>query len=365
MIPAIASTLILLAGIAAYAPWRMGRLLALRRTRYLYLVSLFGLIGGYASISMVSSFTSVWVDRFYLFATSFLGFLFYVFVFLVVFELIYLFVKLPRRTAAIGVVAVSALVSGYGIWNAYRFDVRAVDVTVEGLEAPVNIAVVADIQMGGHRGKSYLDRVVEATNALRPDLVVIPGDLADSNAILTEDNFLPLADLQAPAFFITGNHDKYVDTNSLLRIIENFGVRVLQNEIVHTHGLQLVGLDYMNADEEAFDLHPSDDKQTIKSVLPTLGIDGARPAVLMHHSPVGATYVADAGVDLYIAGHTHAGGQVFPATLIGCRFFFPYCNGLYSLGDTTIFVSPGVGTFVLPMRIGTDNELTLLRLQAP
>ena len=85
----------------------------------------------------------------------------------------------------------------------------------------------------------------------------------------------------------------------------------------------------------------------------------------MHHSPVGATYVADAGVDLSIAGHTHAGGQVFPATLVGCRFFFPYCNGLYNLGDTTIFVSPGVGTFVLPMRIGTDNELTLLRLQAP
>lgn len=364
MIPALVFTLILLAGIAVYAPWRIGRLLALRKTRCLYFVSLFGLIGGFASISMISSFTSAWVDRFYLLSTSLLGFLFYVFVFLVLFELIHLFVKLPKRAAAIGVIALSAVVSAYGIWNAYRFDVRAVDVTVEGLEAPVNIAVLADIQMGGHRGKSYLEQVVEATNALRPDLVVIPGDLADSNAILTEDNFSPLAKLEAPAFFITGNHDKYVETNSLLSIIENFGVRVLRNEVVETHGIQLVGLDYMNADEEAFDLHPSDDKRTIKSVLPTLKIDGAKPSVLMHHSPVGASYVADAGVDLYIAGHTHAGGQVFPATLIGCGFFFPYCNGFYELQDTTIFVSPGIGTFILPMRIGTENELTLLRLKA-
>ncbi len=362
MYMAIAITVTLLVGIIYYTPRRLGGLLALNRLRYLYAASAFGLFGGYASISMISKFDSQWVDQFYLYATVFLGFLLYLFLFLLLFELVNVFVKLPRKAAAAGVLVLAVVVTGYGIWNAYRFEVKTVDVTLKNLEQPVSIAVLADIQMGGHRGKAYLEKVVDATNALRPDIVVIPGDLADSNAILTEDNFRPLAELDAPVYFITGNHDTYVKEEKLKDLIRGHGVRVLENEIVDTHGLQLVGLRYMNADENAFDLHPSADKLTIRSVLPTIPIDRDRPSVLMHHSPVGVSYVAEAGAGLYIAGHTHSGGQVFPAPLIACTFFFPYCEGFYRHQETQVFVSPGIGTFVLPMRVGTHNELTLLRL---
>jgi hypothetical protein len=74
--------------------------------------------------------------------------------------------------------------------------------------------------------------------------------------------------------------------------------------VVETHGLQLVGLDYMNADEDTFDLHPSDDSRTIKSVLASLHLKDGMPSVLLHHSPAGAQDAAANGIDLMIAGHT-------------------------------------------------------------
>ena len=64
-----------------------------------------------------------------------------------------------------------------------------------------------------------------------------------------------------------GNHEKYVDAERAFTVVKSYGVTTLRGQVVETHGLQLVGLDYMNADEDTFDLHPSDDSLTIKSVL--------------------------------------------------------------------------------------------------
>ena len=63
-----------------------------------------------------------------------------------------------------------------------------------------------------------------------------------------------------------------------------------------------------------------------------------------------------------VSGHTHA-GQMFPGTLL-VPLFFPFHRGLYDEGDMKVFVSQGAGTFGLRMRLGTSNEIDLLRLKA-
>ena len=65
-------------------------------------------------------------------------------------------------------------------------------------------------------------------------------------------------------------------------------MRVLHNEQVQTHGLNLLGLDYMKADEETFDMHPSTKTETIRSTLEGTHLPRAIPTVVMHHSPVGS-----------------------------------------------------------------------------
>lgn len=255
-----------------------------------------------------------------------------------------------------------ALVStGAGALWASTLTVRETEILLPRLEREVTVMQISDVHLGHHRGRAYLERIVGETNRRRPDIVLITGDLIDSRAALAPGVLQPLSGLAAPAYFVGGNHEKYVDEQRTFDLIARQRVRVLHNEAVETHGLQLVGLDYMNADEDAFDMHPSNDKRTIRSVLSGLLLRSALPSVLVHHSPRGARYVAAKGIDLMISGHTHA-GQVFPATLFA-GLLFPFNRGLHHEGKTAVFVSQGAGTFITRVRLGTSNEINLLRLK--
>lgn len=76
--------------------------------------------------------------------------------------------------------------------------------------------------------------------------------------------------------------------------------------------------------------------------------------------PNGVQYAQKEGVDLYLAGHTHA-GQIFPFSIIA-SWIFNYNRGLHEYKDTKIFVSEGVGTFGPPFRIGTKSEIIEIQL---
>jgi len=247
-----------------------------------------------------------------------------------------------------------------GVW-ANTFSVAETEIALPGLARDVVAMQLSDIHLGHHRGRNYLEQIVEATNQRKPDIVLITGDLFDSEAAFVPGVLEPLARFSAPVYYVGGNHEKYVDAERAFALVMTYGVHVLRNQVVETHGLQLVGLDCMNADEDTFDLHPSDDSRTIKSVLASLHLKDDMPSVLLHHSPAGAQHAAANGIDLMIAGHTH-GGQFFPGTLVAAAVF-PFTHGLYHRGPLQVFVSQGAGTYWSRVRLGTSNELNILRLR--
>jgi predicted MPP superfamily phosphohydrolase len=61
-----------------------------------------------------------------------------------------------------------------------------------------------------------------------------------------------------------------------------------------------------------------------------------------------------------LSGHTH-GGQIFPFTLL-VKLFYPYIRGVYEEEGKYLHVSPGTGTWGPPMRLGSNNQITLLEL---
>lgn len=163
-----------------------------------------------------------------------------------------------------------------------------------------------------------------------------------------------LKDLQAAAYYVIGNHEIDVDADRATALIASLGVRVLHNEQVQTHGLNLLGLDYMKADEETFDMHPSTKMETIRSTLESMHLPSAIPTVVV------LQYVEKVGAALMLAGHTH-GGQMFPGTAFA-SLTFPHNKGLYRHGRTQVFVTLGAGTFLQKSRIGTGNEIDLITL---
>ena len=343
-----------------YTPYRLSRLLGLRRVWPLctvVAVTVILAIAGMLGLNTLSNPISGGV------ATA-AGLLFGLFIYctllMLCFDILKRWVRLPGRTTAGLVVGMALVVTVVGAWQANDFEVAEVDIPIAGLKQDVTLMHIPDLHIGHHRGRGYLEKIVSETNRHHPDLVLINGDLVDSNVALTPGVLSPLARFEAPVYMTTGNHEYYVDTDRALQSVADHGVRILHNEVVETHGFQLVGLDYMNADENTFDMHAVN-KLTIKEELPKIPLANDQPVVLMHHSPVGLEYVIARGVSLMLSGHTHA-GQMFPATLIN-EYIFPLNKGLHRQRDTYFFVSQGAGTFGPRIRLGSTNEINLIHLK--
>ena len=257
-------------------------------------------------------------------------------------------------------IALASLVSIYGMWNATNLKITEIDIPLDGLQKPVRAAHLTDTHLGHFRGGENLQKIVDIINKQKVDVVFFTGDLLDSKIQLKPESMLPLKNLDAPIYFVEGNHDEYTGVNAIKKYLRSIGVNVLENQVTNWRELQIIGLTFMVADSNAVSPHASANRPNIKQVLSKLEIDTNKPTVLLHHGPNGIKYANEAGVDLYLAGHTHA-GQLWPATYVA-KAIFEYNRGLHDFNGTKVYVSQGTGTFGPPMRVGTDSELAILSL---
>ena len=284
----------------------------------------------------------------------------FLFFLLLVLHIIFAIWNPPLIWSGIAAIAIALVITSIGALLGSFFVVRESTIKIYGLEKELAIMQISDTHIGLQHGRRYLEKIVEETNKRNPEMVLITGDLVDAKSALLPGVLEPLSNFKAPAYFVEGNHDKYVGIEPLLKLLEQHGIRVLRNEVIETHGIQLIGLDYMKADENTFDMHPSDNSSTVKSVLAEIPLKNGVPSILMHHSPVGAQYADAAGIDLMLSGHTH-GGQIFPFSLFA-KLAFPFNSGIYRQGKTQVFVSNGASTYMIRVRLGILNEINLLKL---
>ena len=242
----------------------------------------------------------------------------------------------------------------------------------------LTIAVLADLHVCiPWTPLSAIARIVAATNALRPDLVLIPGDfIADRNlparSIPATAIVETLAPLAAPlgVAAVMGNHDWWdcrlsratrFARNSVVEALEGGPIRLLTNRaerLPHGAGFWLVGMDSQRALRRLGHSGLHDPDAAFASVPP-----GA-PAVLMAHEP---DYFAegDARAFLQISGHTH-GGQVNLAgwrPLTPSRYRSRYGWGHVREGGRHLIVSGGIGYSGVPLRVFQPPEITLVSLR--
>lgn len=356
------SIVILLFFVAAtvYTPYKLSKMLELKKPRRSVLLFAMATIVSIVGSRGAAQTTHPFMLSVYKFGSIWIGFFLYIVLLLLTYLVLKRFLPVSSQGGAKGIIAFAIIISTYGYINAQQYENTLVEIEITGLKQPVTLYHIPDVHLGPFGNKARLESLVSDINHLKPDAVLINGDLIDGMEGLAEDALNSLSESSSPVYFTTGNHDNYVDILSLQNKLTELGVHVLENDVVELKGIQLVGLDYLNADDHTLDLHASDKAETIKSVMPTLNLDQERPIVVMHHSPVGVKYMSKAGADLVVSGHTHA-GQLFPATLLA-QFQFEYLKGLYQYDDTKIYVGQGVGTFGPPMRVGTAGEATLITL---
>jgi uncharacterized protein len=244
--------------------------------------------------------------------------------------------------------------------------VRRVPVTLANLDPALDglrIVTFSDGHLSATYGGRRFERLVELVNEQRPDVVAIVGDLVDGDVSELREEAAPLADLvsEEGVFFVTGNHEYFVDTNAWLRHLPTLGVDVLRNERVAIRrgsaAFDLAGIDDRTAASSGLVGHGADLDAALD------GRDDGVPVVLMAHQPVLVEQAAAAGVDLQLSGHTH-GGQLWPFDY-AIRLDQPSVEGLSRHGDTQLYVTSGAGYWGPPMRVGARPEVTVVELRSP
>lgn len=249
----------------------------------------------------------------------------------------------------------------YGFWSARVPRRERVQLSLPGLGdgwSGARIVQLSDLHAGRFFGEERLEAMATRVARLQPDLVVVTGDMVDISADYAPAVARALSSIQAPlgVWACLGNHDHYAGAARVQAALEQGGIRVLVNQgvTVHRNGdpLWLCGVDdlWFGADD-------------LDAAL--LGKPHDVPAVLLCHNPELFPEAAEAGVELTLSGHTHAGqiGLVgLHRSLSPARLMFRYVCGLYADGDSQLYVSRGTGTIRPLIRLGAPPELAELTL---
>jgi predicted MPP superfamily phosphohydrolase len=269
-----------------------------------------------------------------------------------------------RYPGALAVPVLAALATLLGGFNARRrARVRRIDIPIASLPAALHgfsIVQITDLHVGATIKRRYLERVVEAANALDADMIAVTGDLVDGSVQDLGWHTEPLGRLAARhgAFFVTGNHGYYSGVHEWIGEVRRLGISVLLNEhVVLSHGgasVVVAGVTDYSAGF-FFPAHRSDPARALAGAPHDAGVK-----LLLAHQPRSAFAAARAGFDLQLSGHTH-GGQIFPWKYL-VRLQQPFTAGLHRLEGLWVYISRGTGYWGPPKRLGAPSEITYLRL---
>jgi predicted MPP superfamily phosphohydrolase len=243
-----------------------------------------------------------------------------------------------------------------------HFRVRRLRIPVANLPRALEgltITHLSDTHVGKFTRGRVLDDLVEATNQLRSDLVLMTGDLIDHSLIDLPEalDMVTRFDPGLGLFNIEGNHDLFEGVDGFVRGVRERGVPLLRDQSaalrVRGHPMEILGLSW-NRNEKAI-ARQVDDLARDRD-------PDAFPVLLAHH-PHAFDHAARHGLPLTLAGHTH-GGQLMLTPEIGPGpMLFRYWSGLYRQNNSSLVVSNGAGNW-FPLRTAAPAEILHLTLTA-
>jgi predicted MPP superfamily phosphohydrolase len=270
------------------------------------------------------------------------------------------------KAAGSSVAAAPVLVFGYGaLIERLNFRVRETDIPIAGLPDDLHglrILQLSDIHLSAFLSERDLERVIDSANELKAHVAVVTGDLISSRGDPLDACIEQIARLRSDAgiWGCLGNHERYAGVEDYTAAAAAaHGVRFLRNEAEPLRfgkaTLNLVGVDYQPWSKHRRYL-PGAERLTARGAV----------NVLLSHNPDVFPVAARQGYDLLLAGHTHGGQisvEILHESLNPARFFTPFIYGLYRSGTSSAYVSRGIGTIGLPVRLGAPPEISLLRLR--
>ena len=296
-------------------------------------------------------------------AANWIGVLFLLFAALFAVEVVtaggWLFGQLVLRLRTYALFAACALAVMAMLQGLRSPVVRDYSVEVPGLPVPqLTVVAVTDLHLGRLIGRPWIESLVQRVNAMKPDLVLMGGDIIDGEVDRVTPLVPELRKLGAPlgVWAVTGNHEFYAGGRASVELFRACGFKMLHDQWAQLlPGLIIAGVDDLTARTDA----GHDTRVALDRALSGRP-DGA--TILLSHSPLQLEVAAELGVDLMVSGHTHH-GQIWPfGALVAMRYKF--IGGQHQLGKMSLIVSRGAGTWGPRMRLWLPSEIVRINLKS-
>ena len=275
---------------------------------------------------------------------------------------------LSRRDVLKGLAAVSVGTATGTAAHGYLYERHHVDVTRTVLPVPGLPEALGGLRVGFmtdlHRSSTVSHELIESAAGLlmaeRPDLIVLGGDYvtwggdyrASGDRYFVEPAADAVRGLSAPhgVFGVLGNHD---DDREMPAAMATRGIEILKDArtrlTVRGEPLDLIGIRYWT---------------TRGRDIASVARGAAKASILLAHNPSRLKEAAALSLPLMLSGHTHGGQIVLPGLGAIAARNFPIVAGQGARDGTTAFVSRGVGTVYVPIRVNCPPEVALLTLQS-
>jgi predicted MPP superfamily phosphohydrolase len=271
--------------------------------------------------------------------------------------------KMLQAAAAVGCF-VPVVGTGFGIVQRNRFRVSEVPVPIPNLPKDLDglrIVQITDIHLSQFLSERELAAAIDMANETGAHLALVTGDLITRRGDPLDACLRQLARLRADAGVLgcLGNHEHFAEVEDYVTSQgRRVGIEFLrhQSKLLRfgSAALNFAGVDYQK-------MHSRYLAGAEQLIAP-----GA-VNILLSHNPDVFPVAAAQGYHLTIAGHTHGGQvdfEIFHQHVNVARYFTPYVRGLYRQQTSSVYVSTGLGTIGVPVRIGAPPEISVLRLCA-
>ncbi|MEK6571677.1 MAG: metallophosphoesterase [Bacteroidota bacterium] len=266
-----------------------------------------------------------------------------------------------KYVTALAVIGLVALLVIAGYINALKPRIKTLRLTIPKDVNPtkaLNIVAASDIHLGTVICKARLERIVEKINELKPDLVLLPGDVVDEDLgpVIKQNLGETLRKIESRfgVVAITGNHEYIGGVDEACRYLVEHGITVLRDSSLRIDDcFYIVGREDLSINRFA-----GKKRKSLEELMAS--VDRRYPIIMMDHQPFHLEEAGNGGVDVQLSGHTHH-GQLWPFNFI-TKKVYELSWGYKKKGNTHIYVSSGVGTWGPPMRTGNRPEIVNIQL---
>jgi uncharacterized protein len=266
--------------------------------------------------------------------------------------------------------------AAYGMIRHDTYSIEHKDIKIENLPEELKgttITLISDIHSGQYMNEKDMREYADVVNGLGSDIICIPGDFVNSKAEEVPPLTKAFRDLKAKhgVYGSLGNHDFFMNGDYVASAINNeTPIQMLRNDYrkitINGKELYMMGID----DTRGGGIHMETVMRYLRATEDKMKQNEAdlagKPKILLCHKPYGFDELAPKNIDLILAGHTH-GGQVVPVKIGNFNLSFAasvskYIEGLYTIGKSNMYVSRGIGTVGLPIRLNCPPEVTVIKL---